>query len=265
MDVNSKHKEHKVTKPSSGRNKRRRAKLRELRELKDLLQKAETLEEDHQPKRSFCSVTFNLDNRFSSFTPTRRPLTGTANFNIVDDSGIDDEHLNAIIAAGPRFCQTIVEFRSRDPTPTNDQRLSEAAVLRFAQACPNLIHVAIEGSYELGDGALLALLRNCPKIQTMELSGHTATLGRVEGKIWRRLAKRDDLGKDLTYLRLVNQSELLECDPLLRGLSKWRPRIEIVVGNDAGCITSWRGGTNSFVKGKSYPAGRELFEHDMFS
>ena len=59
--------------------------------------------------------------------------------------------------------------------------MSDSAVIRFAKACPNLIHVKLDGGIHLTDESLLALFTNCPNLRYIQFSGNDKVAGNLRG------------------------------------------------------------------------------------
>ncbi|KAF2495604.1 hypothetical protein BU16DRAFT_394197 [Lophium mytilinum] len=77
---------------------------------------------------------------------------------------IQDSHIEALIAAGPEFCQQLTEFQSKSPDNGYGSTLTDNALCKLAEACPRLARVEFKPSVSLSDVALLAFLNHCPNI-----------------------------------------------------------------------------------------------------
>ena len=155
------------------------------------------------------------------------------------------QQLDAIVAAGPEFCQQIFRFNCGDSESGYGSRLSDAAVSRLAAACPNLVHIDIDSGRDLTDAALSAICQNCPKIEYISIDGNDKCQGHIGGTALDMLRADKKLAKGLRVLHLVDQSSSLE--KAVKALSKARKKLEITVGD----TDKWGGGTiDKYLGGK---------------
>src|SRR5438045_6618923 len=80
--------------------------------------------------------------------------------------------LDAIIGAGRATCNALLDFRAGDNETGKGTRLSDAGVERFAAACPNLVHMSLDGATCLSGVSFLAIIRNCTDLRYLQLSGN---------------------------------------------------------------------------------------------
>jgi hypothetical protein len=155
-------------------------------------------------------------------------------------------HLDAIVAAGSAFSCSLQDFRSGDSETGSGYRLSDAAVVRLATACPNLIHACLSGSKQLTDASLLAFLTNCPKLHYLSITGNDKVRGGLTGSALDELREKPDLGKDLVKMRLTDQNATdKKFEKALKSLSAARKKLAIEVGDTHeryGHVTTWLGG-----------------------
>ncbi|PSN67697.1 hypothetical protein BS50DRAFT_675750 [Corynespora cassiicola Philippines] len=103
-------------------------------------------------------------------TSTRKIKLGTG--FVLKDDHIDD----LIICRGLKICEKIWEFHFKfgdvDYNATNSARnLTDAAVCRLAQACPNLKEIVLQDAANLTGESVKALLTHCPKLTSLEITG----------------------------------------------------------------------------------------------
>jgi hypothetical protein len=123
--------------------------------------------------------------------------------------------------------------------------MSDSAVIRFAKACPNLIHVKLDGGIHLTDESLLALFTNCPNLRYIQFSGNDKVAGNLRGAALDVVRERPDLAKELIKLRLTDQAEFDKIfKTAVKALSATRKRLAIEIGNTHerhGGISTWIG------------------------
>jgi hypothetical protein len=155
-------------------------------------------------------------------------------------------HLDAIVAAGSAFCHSLQDFRSGDSETGRGARLSNAAVVRLATACPNLIHASLAGSTRLGDASLLAFFANCPKLRYLSITGNDRVSGGLKGPALDELREKPDLGKHLEKMCLTDQCVCdKKFDKAIKDLSAARKKLPIEVGSTHerdGGVSTWLGG-----------------------
>ncbi|KAJ9653322.1 hypothetical protein H2201_009154 [Coniosporium apollinis] len=164
----------------------------------------------------------------------------------MDAFDVTDAHLDAIIARGPSFCHSLLDFRAGDAETGNGTRMSDAAVNRFAKACPNLVHVSLDGAIHLTDESLLAFFTNCPNLRYIQFSGNDKVAGKLRGSALDALREKPDVGKKLAKLRLTDQVEFDKTfKAAVKALSAARKRLAIEIGNTHerhGDVNTWLGG-----------------------
>jgi hypothetical protein len=141
----------------------------------------------------------------------------------------------------------LLDFRAGDAETGKGSQLDDDAVIRFAKACPNLVHVGIDGGIRLTDESLVAFLTNCPNLRYIQLSGNDKAAGKLRGTALDLLRERPDLGKKLVKLRLTDQAEFDKTFmTAVKSLSRARKWLAIEIGN-----THERyGGVNTWLSGK---------------
>lgn len=149
------------------------------------------------------------------------------------------------MAAGPDFCHKLQEFSCGDGDEGFGSKLSDAAVIRLAAACPNLRQIYITSALALTDAALLAFLTHCPNMHTLSITGNRKRLGQIKPSALMELRKKKTLAKHLRKLDLVDQPQT---GRTLESVSKARQELIITAGSSSysiyefPTITTWKGG-----------------------
>lgn len=116
------------------------------------------------------------------------------------------KHIDDLLFLGPRVCQTLQHFRLEhkniDDVCQNRFDASDDNTMRFAEACPELKEVQIQGATKLTDGAVYAFLANCPPLTKLEVSSHYKQKILLEGGFFASLQRRGDLVTELKILRV---------------------------------------------------------------
>ncbi len=73
------------------------------------------------------------------------------------------------------------EFRASDAETGRGAFLGNAVVIRFAMACPNLVHVSLDGAAELTDESLSSFFANCQNLRYIQFSGNDRVSGTLKG------------------------------------------------------------------------------------
>src|SRR5436305_13975379 len=65
--------------------------------------------------------------------------------------------------------------------PGKGGQISDVAIVRLAAACPNLIHVSLDGSKYLTDASLIAFFTNYPNLRYVAITGNDKVCGHIKG------------------------------------------------------------------------------------
>ncbi|KAK8085432.1 hypothetical protein PG997_006703 [Apiospora hydei] len=168
----------------------------------------------------------------------------------------DCEHFVALAGAPADFRQTIVSIQCGNTDNGYGNGLSDGGLLAVARALPGLQNAELESCTRVTDRGLCALLRRCPDLRSVSVTGHDRGVGRITNRTVDALIKDEKLGARLRHLCLVDQRLGSIRDREL--LSYMRPRLEIVEGESVGDgygagmvasmggggvgITTWKGG-----------------------
>lgn len=151
---------------------------------------------------------------------------------------------------GPSFCHSLLNFQAGDAETGNGARLGDAAIIHFTKACPNLIHVSLDGGVHLTDESLVAIFTNCPNLMYVHLSGNDKVAGKLKGPALDVLRKHPSIGKKLVKLRLTDQPEFDKFfKASVKGLSTARKTLAIEIGNTHeryGDVNTWLGGKERY-------------------
>jgi hypothetical protein len=140
-------------------------------------------------------------------------------------------HLLAIANAPKDFRARLTSFACGNSDSGYGSSLSHAAVATLAKACPALLNITFESSCDLTDATIYVLLKHCPNLHSISISGNNKVTGKITGAIFRKLDKNPGLGKGLKSLGLVDQDlDLKELNALL----KTRRRLDIIEGRTMG-------------------------------
>ncbi|KAH9203161.1 hypothetical protein DL95DRAFT_321950, partial [Leptodontidium sp. 2 PMI_412] len=182
-------------------------------------------------------------NKSEDWDPSRL-IQGIRKIVFCDEFDIADLHVEAIIAVGPDFCHSLQDFRAGDSETGRGASLRDAAMVRFAAACPNLVHVQLDGGRNLGDASLLAFFNNCPKLRYIQVSGNDRCTGDVQGSALDELREAPEKAKKLDKIRLTDQMTSIEKS--VKNLSMVRKKLVIELGE-----TRERGsGVHTWLRGK---------------
>ncbi|KAF6810466.1 hypothetical protein CSOJ01_06278 [Colletotrichum sojae] len=105
--------------------------------------------------------------------------TATKKINFGCGCVITDKILNQIAALDAKICKSITWFTFRYTDVGYDAHntakdVTDAGIIRLAQACPNLTNFLLPGVGEgVTDAALIALFKHCPKLSQVDISGTT--------------------------------------------------------------------------------------------
>ncbi|OTA01690.1 hypothetical protein A9Z42_0020120 [Trichoderma parareesei] len=128
--------------------------------------------------------------------------------------------------------------------------LTDAAIDRLAKACPNLVHISLDGAVQLTDKSLLSLFENCPNLAFVQVSGNDKIPGRVKGTALRKLKESPAMAPRLIELKLSDQREIDErLEAAMKALSAARKDLLIQAGNTHekyGSVHYWLRGKNKF-------------------
>lgn len=143
------------------------------------------------------------------------------------------------------MCHTLLHFGAGNDDTGRRARLHDEAVIRFAAAAPNLVHVKLSGATGLSDASLAALLEDCRQLQYICIEGNDKVDGHIKGPALDTLRERPELGKKLDTIRLVNQDSLeTEFITALKKLSAARKKLAIQFGSMGSGLNvdTWLGG-----------------------
>ncbi|PHH77851.1 hypothetical protein CDD80_121 [Ophiocordyceps camponoti-rufipedis] len=186
----------------------------------------------------------------SSWKKRDKKLTPAINkIYFASDFGIQDLHLDHIINLGTSFCHALQHFTAGCSDTGNGHLLTDAAVIRLAHACPNLIHLSLDSATQLTDESLLAFLTNCPNLQYVQIAGNNKQDGSIKGPALHHLITTPSSAPNLRQLVITDQPSQKET----KRLSQTRKNLKIEVGNTDERFAS------EFVPPVSTPTPDDLF------
>lgn len=157
-------------------------------------------------------------------------------------------HIETLLSMPSSFLSGILEFGLGDSETRTGRNISDAAITRLAECCPNLIHVQLDGTIHLTDTSLLALFKNRPHLRYVQFSGNDNSPGGLKGTALDTLREDPKMCKDLVKLRLTDQHEFeKKLQTALKALSTKRKKLSIEVGCTDGRIGS---GVSTLLGGK---------------
>ncbi|KAF2871746.1 hypothetical protein BDV95DRAFT_637006 [Massariosphaeria phaeospora] len=171
-------------------------------------------------------------------------VIGTCTRKLVFGYGfkLTDEHVDDFVAMGPPVCGKL---------------LTEAGILKLAEACPKLRRIHLPDTSNIKDQTFIDLLRLCPQLAHVEICGGLANdEGAVlTSEIFQTLEDNTDLCPKLKKLRL-QESRKTKFMNAMRKLTRARPGL-VVELVDMHQEKKW--GDWDIVESKtSYKKGREL-------
>jgi hypothetical protein len=128
-------------------------------------------------------------------------------------------------------------------------RLSDPAVVRFAEACPNLIHVELQSPTKLTDTALHGLLKHCTKLEYLGFTGTGIASENLTADVLIILMRNSEMAKHLRKLVLTDQM-YPDISAVAKHLSDARKALEFVLGSTCktrGFLKGWQGGKEELV------------------
>ncbi|KAF2184666.1 hypothetical protein K469DRAFT_579172, partial [Zopfia rhizophila CBS 207.26] len=86
-------------------------------------------------------------------------------FKFTSAFDVTDVHPDTIIVKGCSFCYNLLDFRAGNAGRGNGTSMSDAAVIHFAKARPNLVNASLDCRIRFTDDSLLTLFTNCPYLR----------------------------------------------------------------------------------------------------
>ncbi|MCJ1325421.1 hypothetical protein MMC10_002084 [Thelotrema lepadinum] len=125
-----------------------------------------------------------------------------------------DSHIDDIIAKGRKVCNALWDFEfewchKRDGPRSSAEDLSEDAVVRLAQACPNLRRVTLQNTQGLTDRAYTAFFRHCRQLSFLDIStlSNSGCNRPVVGTLFDTLRNNPDWAPKLKTLRVMQDGD----------------------------------------------------------
>ena len=132
------------------------------------------------------------------------------------------------IAARPVLMENLQSFHVGDSETGNGGHLTEGAVQAFLCQAQKLRMLTLDACNALTDATLIKALESCPRLESVRVTGHDKSNGRVRGAVLTALRKRKTLARNLKELVLIDQ-DIKDKDAL--STTKVRRELAIVLGN----------------------------------
>lgn len=108
-------------------------------------------------------------------------------------------------------------------TQNNAQSLTSDAVVRLANACPNLKKVKLQATSRVTDDGLRALLEKCPNLVSVEVTGISGSGGnRISGTLLDEWRKKPEWAPNLRNLTLSEREDNKVFMKAMRAFTKER-------------------------------------------
>ncbi|KAI4646790.1 hypothetical protein J4E93_005014 [Alternaria ventricosa] len=151
--------------------------------------------------------------------------TGIQQIQFTDDLCVTDIHINTIAAASPEFRKSLRTIGC------GCGAVSDAAVANLTRAVPSLKDIYFVETQSLTDNAIISIVRNCPDIERIAISGDDRTSGKVNCRGLVDVLADTTVAKKLQHLELWDQRLH---DRSVKKISKARPKMAIVDGETVG-------------------------------
>ncbi|KAK6854140.1 hypothetical protein PG995_009233 [Apiospora arundinis] len=176
------------------------------------------------------------------------------------DFRIADKHFLAIASAPRAFRKELLSIQFS--TDRGGLDLHDSAVVAVAQACPGLQNVVLHSCPSITDQSLFALLRHCPGMRTLAITGFEGRQGQIgSGALNQLRTGREAQTYGAALLRLNLTEQQYFDNGAVKKLSKARPQLTILVGQWS-ITTTWKGGRTSDEDGGGEEDADEEEEED---
>ncbi|KAG6047947.1 hypothetical protein E4U17_007321 [Claviceps sp. LM77 group G4] len=121
---------------------------------------------------------------------------------------LKDEHIDELIAAGPKVCGNLTHFTFHFINVYYDaensaEEVTNEALIRLITLCPKLRSIQLQGTSGLSDITLETIFRCCPNISFVEITTHSRNgNNQVKGSALDKLRENPSWGTKLKKLRL---------------------------------------------------------------
>lgn len=112
----------------------------------------------------------------------------------------------------------------------NDAKgLTNAGVIRLAEGLPNLKQVMLPSASNVTDDGLIGLLKNCPKLTTVEVSGHSGYHATFSDKAMTKLQENPHWAPKLKSLIIGETDSNKEFMKAMRACTKERDKLVVTL------------------------------------
>lgn len=145
------------------------------------------------------------------------------------------DHINDILALGSPICDKMVQFIFKYVdvgygAQNNAESLTNEAVVRLGQSCPNLKKVQLQATSHVTDDGLLSFSENCPNLISVELTGASrGSWDGLSGRALDQLREHPEWVPKLKKLILGEEEDNKPFMKAMRSLTKERPGLTVTL------------------------------------
>lgn len=145
------------------------------------------------------------------------------------------DHIDDILGLGSPICEKIVHFifEYKDVgygARNNAESLTNEAVARLGESCPNLKVVQLQATSRVTDDGLLSFFENCPNLTSVELTGTSrGSWDQLSGRALDQLREHPEWAPKLKQLILGEGEDNKLFMKAMRSLTKERPGLTVTL------------------------------------
>ncbi|KAJ4175737.1 hypothetical protein NW759_017268 [Fusarium solani] len=161
--------------------------------------------------------------------------TSTRSIAFGSEFVLTDDHIDDILALGSPICEKIVHFifEYKDVgygARNNAESLTNEAVARLGESCPNLKIVQLQATSRVTDDGLLSFFENCPNLTSVELTGTSrGNWDQLSGRALDQLREHPEWAPKLKKLILGEGEDNKLFMKAMRSLTKERPGLTVTL------------------------------------
>ncbi|KAG6050445.1 hypothetical protein E4U39_004094 [Claviceps sp. Clav50 group G5] len=151
-------------------------------------------------------------------------------------SRLRTEHIDELIAAGPKVCGNLTHFTFHFTNVYYDaknsaEEVTDEALIRLVTLCPKLRSIQLQGTSGLSDITLETIFRCCPNISFVEITTYSRNgNNQVKGSALDKLRENPSWGTKLKKLRLPGAVGYDGRDPFTRAVrALTKERVNLLV------------------------------------
>ncbi|KAF4448627.1 hypothetical protein FALBO_16775 [Fusarium albosuccineum] len=147
---------------------------------------------------------------------------------------LTDDHIDDILTLGPvvrkKLTHFIFEYRDVSYDAKNGAGdLTNEAVVRLSNACPSLKVIQLQDAYKLNDDGVIALLKNCPNLVSLEVSPGSSGGVKVSERLFNELRENPEWAPKLKKLIVRNNSEDKTYMKAMRAMTRERQTLTVTL------------------------------------